>query len=109
MALEVTLASSSDKRVFPPLYVQTGDTSKDRLAFIHILERLKVNIQILLFINSQVDNQGLVRHRKEEDGLNTMYAVREWFSYPNIASNTPVEWLDSEPRKVCLYRRLTSY
>ena len=40
MASEVT--SRSDKRVFPPLYVQTGDISKDRLAFIHILERLKV-------------------------------------------------------------------
>jgi len=27
--------------VFPPLYVATGDTSKDKLAFIHTLERLK--------------------------------------------------------------------
>jgi hypothetical protein len=40
MASEV--AGRSDKRVFPPLYVQTGDISKDRLQFIHILERLKV-------------------------------------------------------------------
>jgi hypothetical protein len=44
MASEVT-----SKRVFPPLYVQTGDISRDRLAFIHILERLKVK-QIFLFI-----------------------------------------------------------
>ncbi|KAG1776578.1 HD domain-containing protein [Suillus placidus] len=29
------------KRVFPPLYVQTGDASIDRLAFFHVLERLK--------------------------------------------------------------------
>jgi len=39
MASEVT--SKSGKRIFPPLYVKTGDISKDRLAFIHILERLK--------------------------------------------------------------------
>ncbi|PPQ85248.1 hypothetical protein CVT25_010021 [Psilocybe cyanescens] len=30
------------KRVFPPLYTPTGDSLKDKLAFIHILERLKV-------------------------------------------------------------------
>ncbi|KAG1743132.1 HD domain-containing protein [Suillus lakei] len=29
------------KRVFPPLYVSTGDASIDRLAFFHVLERLK--------------------------------------------------------------------
>ncbi|KAG2122612.1 HD domain-containing protein [Suillus cothurnatus] len=29
------------KRVFPPLYVSTGDASVDRLAFFHVLERLK--------------------------------------------------------------------
>ena len=34
--------STSNKRVFPPLYVTTGNVSRDRLAFIHILERLKV-------------------------------------------------------------------
>ncbi|KAG2040109.1 HD domain-containing protein [Suillus americanus] len=28
-------------RVFPPLYVSTGDASIDRLAFFHVLERLK--------------------------------------------------------------------
>ncbi|KAI0369742.1 HD domain-containing protein [Pilatotrama ljubarskyi] len=33
--------SSSAKRVFPPLYVSSGDVSADRLAFFHILERLK--------------------------------------------------------------------
>ena len=40
MANEHTAASS--KRVFPPLYVSSGDTAQDRLAFFHVLERLKV-------------------------------------------------------------------
>jgi hypothetical protein len=31
------------KRVFPPLYRSTGDASMDRLAFVHILEQLKVS------------------------------------------------------------------
>ena len=77
MTSEVT--SKSDKRIFPPLYVQTGDISKDRLAFIHILERLKVKKKQILLFNSQVDNQVLrvlVRRRKEQDGLSTMYAVK---------------------------------
>lgn len=33
--------SFSGKRVFPPLYVPTGDVDTDRLAFFHVLERLK--------------------------------------------------------------------
>ncbi|RPD64450.1 HD domain-containing protein [Lentinus tigrinus ALCF2SS1-7] len=33
--------SSPAKRVFPPLYISSGDVSMDRLAFFHILERLK--------------------------------------------------------------------
>ncbi|OCH96353.1 HD domain-containing protein [Obba rivulosa] len=32
---------TAPKRTFPPLYVPTGDASADRLAFFHILERLK--------------------------------------------------------------------
>ncbi|KAI0700121.1 HD domain-containing protein [Cerioporus squamosus] len=32
---------SPAKRVFPPLYVSSGDESMDRLAFFHTLERLK--------------------------------------------------------------------
>lgn len=32
------------KRVFEPLWVPTGDVSIDRLAFFHVLERLKVCI-----------------------------------------------------------------
>ncbi|KAM5533821.1 hypothetical protein V8D89_012484 [Ganoderma adspersum] len=39
MANEHTAASS--KRVFPPLYVSSGDAPQDRLAFFHVLERLK--------------------------------------------------------------------
>ncbi len=31
------------KRHFPPLYKSSGDSSSDRLAFFHILERLKVS------------------------------------------------------------------
>jgi putative hydrolase of HD superfamily len=30
-------------RIFPPLYKSTGDASRDRLAFVHILEQLKVS------------------------------------------------------------------
>ncbi|TFK86985.1 HD domain-containing protein [Polyporus arcularius HHB13444] len=33
--------STPAKRVFPPSYVSSGDVSMDRLAFFHILERLK--------------------------------------------------------------------
>ncbi|KAI0332755.1 hypothetical protein GY45DRAFT_1368979 [Cubamyces sp. BRFM 1775] len=33
--------NATGKRVFPPLYVSSGDASADRLAFFHILERLK--------------------------------------------------------------------
>ncbi|KAK0218274.1 HD domain-containing protein, partial [Armillaria fumosa] len=32
---------SSSTRVFPPLYTSSGDESADRLAFFHVLERLK--------------------------------------------------------------------
>ena len=34
------------KRHFPPLYKSTGDLISDRLAFFHILERLKVSVSI---------------------------------------------------------------
>jgi hypothetical protein len=37
----------SAKRVFPPLYRSTGDVSVDRLAFVHILERLKVSTHVI--------------------------------------------------------------
>lgn len=30
------------KRIFPPLYKSSGDPASDRLAFFHVLERLKV-------------------------------------------------------------------
>lgn len=33
---------SPSKRTFPPLYTPTGNVDTDRLAFFHILERLKV-------------------------------------------------------------------
>lgn len=37
----MTEQSSLGKRVFPPLYVPTGDVDTDRLAFFHVLQRLK--------------------------------------------------------------------
>ncbi|OSD05342.1 HD domain-containing protein [Trametes coccinea BRFM310] len=41
MSETTTLSSASSPRTFPPLYVSSGDVSADRLAFFHILERLK--------------------------------------------------------------------
>ena len=45
------------KRIFPPLYKSSGDLASDRLAFFHILERLKV--YSITFIHDWV---GLQRH-----------------------------------------------
>ncbi len=42
--------STASIRTFPPLYVPTGEAAKDRLAFIHILERLKVHSKSNTFI-----------------------------------------------------------
>jgi hypothetical protein len=39
---------TESRRVFPPLYFATGNASRDRLAFIHVLERLKVNSDLQL-------------------------------------------------------------
>ena len=41
------------RRVFPPLYKSSGDPASDRLAFFHILERLKVRLTTI----------GVVPHR----------------------------------------------
>ena len=38
--------SEQPRRTFPPLYQSSGDEAQDRLAFIHILERLKVSIHL---------------------------------------------------------------
>ncbi|EJU03589.1 HD domain-containing protein [Dacryopinax primogenitus] len=35
------MSSTAPKRIFPPLYSATGNVGKDRLAFFHIIERLK--------------------------------------------------------------------
>jgi len=35
------MSSSASKRTFPPPYTATGDVAKDRLAFFHVIERLK--------------------------------------------------------------------
>lgn len=42
MVTQPTVTSPESKRIFPPLYVSSGDAAQDRLAFFHILERLKV-------------------------------------------------------------------
>ena len=36
------------QRTFPPLYKSGGDESKDRLAFFHVLERLKARFPIFV-------------------------------------------------------------
>ncbi|TCD71773.1 hypothetical protein EIP91_003116 [Steccherinum ochraceum] len=41
IATEAAAKQAVQKRVFPPLYKSSGDVSQDRLAFFHILERLK--------------------------------------------------------------------
>lgn len=56
--------SLSSKRVFPPLYIATGDPSKDKLAFIHILERLKV--RIIPFMNASNDLMGINQDSKAD-------------------------------------------
>ena len=33
----------TERRIFPPLYKSSGDPAFDRLAFFHVLERLKVS------------------------------------------------------------------
>jgi hypothetical protein len=35
------------RRVFPPLYKSSGNLASDRLAFFHVLERLKVRLTII--------------------------------------------------------------
>ena len=58
-------ASESPKRVYPPPYKSSGSVSSDRLAFIHILERLKVSTSI-----SIVEAVGHLccRHKSGRDG-----------------------------------------
>jgi len=41
---EATQSEPRSTRVFPPPHVSTGDSAKDRLAFIHLLYKLKVYI-----------------------------------------------------------------
>ncbi|KAK0457892.1 HD domain-containing protein [Desarmillaria tabescens] len=55
---------SSSTRVFPPLYTSSGDDSADRLAFFHILERLKtqkrtgwIDHGVRLSLSSQLENK----------------------------------------------------
>ena len=61
IALEVK--SKTGKRIFP-LYVQTGDISKDRLAFIHISERLKMKTILILRLIQRIDVKKLENVRQ---------------------------------------------
>lgn len=62
--------SDQPRRTFPPLYQSSGDDAQDRLAFFHILERLKVHMSTLA-IKDRVYNLALFlhRHRNVLDGL----------------------------------------
>ena len=63
--------TSSAKRVFPPLYESSGNASEDRLAFFHILERLKVTYFRHVFCTRINDPliMSLVRPKRGPDGL----------------------------------------
>lgn len=43
--MSATAPRTPPKRSFPPLYASSGSAAEDRLAFFHILERLKVRRQ----------------------------------------------------------------
>ena len=59
------------RRIFPPLYKSSGDLASDRLAFFHVLERLKV-----CFHHQRLGRPTIIstyrRHRSERDGSITM-------------------------------------
>ena len=64
--IKMQSTSAVSKRTFPPLYVSQGDEAEDRLAFVHILERLKVTLQ-----KSYQDAHlklKICRHRNGRDG-----------------------------------------
>lgn len=53
-------------RDFPPLYAPTGDPRKDRLAFFHLIEKLKV---VKLFaIHQRLPFTAAFRRKNEQDG-----------------------------------------
>lgn len=70
------------RRIFPPLYKSSGDPASDRLAFFHVLERLKVcspsppvhdlvGLQQYCILRS-LRHVSHRRHRSERDGSITM-------------------------------------
>lgn len=89
-------SSAGPSRIFPSLYVPTGDTAKDRLAFIHILERLKVrNKNQTKCVNALTiyENEDTKTHRM--GGSQGMTVV-----YPS-GSSCKYRGIDSQRRKVC--------
>lgn len=46
ITLLLTTTMSAAPRTFPPLYKSSGNESEDRLAFFHVLERLKVRSRV---------------------------------------------------------------
>jgi len=67
------------KRSFPPLYQGTGVEAQDRLAFIHVLERLKVLIDSKFVIVISIEANNRSRHRSGQDGSTTK-SVLETFN-----------------------------
>jgi hypothetical protein len=70
------------RRIFPPLYKSSGDLASDRLAFFHILERLKVCLfhhhQFMVGLAYSICfcsfcRVSYRRHRSERDGSITMF------------------------------------
>ena len=46
-----SIEGGRQRRVFPPPYAATGNVSADRLAFFHVLERLKVRSTYLTLLS----------------------------------------------------------
>lgn len=66
------MASATTSRTFPLAYVSQGDKDLDRLAFFHILERLKVIVQS---VRGAFLANVLCRRKRELDGLITLHVM----------------------------------
>jgi hypothetical protein len=83
------------KRDFPPLYKSSGNVSSDRLAFFHILERLKVSASICI---TEAVRHFYCRLKSGLDGSIIKCIVsfeRCWSSLTRLART-----IDTQPREV---------
>lgn len=64
------------ERELPPTYASTGDLAVDRLAFFHILERLKVIERVYRSVRPPQLILHSHRHKNEQDGSNHGYGLR---------------------------------